>query len=81
MRNDAPLEQPRVALLGHLPYTIMVTNAGAGYSRFEELAVPAAVVPLFVAAGAAAAAAIMSQTAANTVRGCPGLGRSRGQGS
>ena len=34
---DTP--QPRVALLGHLPYTIMVTNAGGGYSRYEELAV------------------------------------------
>ena len=31
--------QPRVALLGHLPYTIMVSNRGAGYSRYEELAV------------------------------------------
>jgi len=30
---------PEVALLGHLPYTIMVTNAGAGYSRYEDLAV------------------------------------------
>ncbi len=34
---DTP--QPRVALLGHLPYTIMVTNAGSGYSRYEDLAV------------------------------------------
>jgi cyclic beta-1,2-glucan synthetase len=34
---DTP--QPRVALLGHLPYTVMVTNRGAGYSRYEELAV------------------------------------------
>ena len=31
--------QPRVALLGHLPYTIMVTNGGGGYSRYEGLAV------------------------------------------
>jgi len=30
---------PHVALLGHLPYTIMVTHCGAGYSRFESLAV------------------------------------------
>ena len=29
---DTP--QPRVALLGNLPYTIMVSNAGSGYSRF-----------------------------------------------
>ena len=34
---DTP--QPRVALLGHLPYTVMVDNAGAGYSRYQELAV------------------------------------------
>jgi cyclic beta-1,2-glucan glucanotransferase len=34
---DTP--QPHVALLGHLPYTIMVSHAGAGYSRFEGLAV------------------------------------------
>ena len=34
---DTP--QPRVALLGHLPYTIMVDNRGSGYSRYEELAV------------------------------------------
>ena len=31
--------QPHVALLGHTPYTVMVTNAGGGYSRFEDLAV------------------------------------------
>src|SRR5262249_51996794 len=31
--------QPRVALLGRLPYTIMVTNAGSGYSRYGALAV------------------------------------------
>ena len=31
--------QPHVALLGHLPYTIMVSHCGAGYSRYEELAV------------------------------------------
>jgi cyclic beta-1,2-glucan synthetase len=31
--------QPHVALLGQLPYTIMVSHAGAGYSRFEDLAV------------------------------------------
>jgi cyclic beta-1,2-glucan synthetase len=34
---DTPL--PRVALLGHLPYTVMVTNRGTGYSRYESLAV------------------------------------------
>ncbi|MEO7522017.1 MAG: glucoamylase family protein, partial [Gemmatimonas sp.] len=31
--------QPRVALLGHLPYTVMVNNRGSGYSHFESLAV------------------------------------------
>src|SRR6185437_12927642 len=34
---DTP--QPRVALLGHLPYTIMVSHCGAGYSRYEDLAI------------------------------------------
>ncbi len=37
--DTADTPQPRVALLGHLPYTIMVTNAGGGYSRYEDLAV------------------------------------------
>lgn len=31
--------RPEVALLGRLPYTIMVTNGGSGYSRYENLAV------------------------------------------
>jgi cyclic beta-1,2-glucan synthetase len=31
--------RPAVALLGHLPYTIMVSNSGSGYSRYEDLAV------------------------------------------
>ena len=31
--------QPHVALLGQLPYTIMVSHCGGGYSRYEELAV------------------------------------------
>jgi cyclic beta-1,2-glucan synthetase len=31
--------QPAIALLGHLPYTIMVSHCGSGYSRFEDLAV------------------------------------------
>jgi cyclic beta-1,2-glucan glucanotransferase len=31
--------QPHVALLGHLPYTIMVSHCGAGYGRYETLAV------------------------------------------
>ncbi|MGH7658010.1 MAG: glucoamylase family protein, partial [Gemmatimonadales bacterium] len=31
--------QPRIALLGSLPYTVMITSGGGGYSRFERLAV------------------------------------------
>jgi cyclic beta-1,2-glucan synthetase len=31
--------QPRVALLGNVPYTMIVTNAGGGVSRFGDLAV------------------------------------------
>jgi cyclic beta-1,2-glucan synthetase len=34
---DTP--QPQIALLGRLPYTIMVSHCGAGYSRYEKLAV------------------------------------------
>ncbi|MEO5509849.1 MAG: glucoamylase family protein, partial [Longimicrobiales bacterium] len=34
---DTP--QPRVALLGFQPYTMLVTNAGGGFSRFDNLAV------------------------------------------
>ncbi|HKU60068.1 MAG TPA: glucoamylase family protein, partial [Gemmatimonadales bacterium] len=30
---------PHVALLGHWPYTAMVSHAGSGYSRYEDLAV------------------------------------------
>jgi cyclic beta-1,2-glucan synthetase len=30
---------PHIALLGHWPYTTMVSHCGAGYSRFEQLAV------------------------------------------
>lgn len=37
---DTPdTEQPHVAFLGHAPLTVMVSNAGAGYSRYKELAV------------------------------------------
>ncbi len=37
---DTPdTDAPRAALLGNQPYTIMVTHAGAGYSRYENLAV------------------------------------------
>ena len=34
---DTP--QPRVALLGTAPYTVLLTNAGGGYSRYADLAV------------------------------------------
>src|SRR4051812_24699948 len=30
---------PHIALLGHVPYTIMVSHCGGGYSRYEDLAV------------------------------------------
>ena len=39
-RSTPPTRRSRdVALLGHLPYTIMVSHGGGGYSRYEELAV------------------------------------------
>ncbi|MFN2316441.1 MAG: GH36-type glycosyl hydrolase domain-containing protein [Gemmatimonadales bacterium] len=34
---DTP--QPHIALLGQLPYTVMVSHCGGGYSRYETLAV------------------------------------------
>jgi cyclic beta-1,2-glucan synthetase len=37
--DTADTPQPRVALLGHLPYTVMVNNRGSGYSHHEQLAV------------------------------------------
>jgi cellobiose phosphorylase len=37
--NTPDTRQPHVALLGQLPYTIMVSHCGGGYSRYEELAV------------------------------------------
>jgi cyclic beta-1,2-glucan synthetase len=37
---DSPnTPQPQIALLGRLPYTIMVSQSGGGYSRYEKLAV------------------------------------------
>jgi cyclic beta-1,2-glucan synthetase len=33
------LEAPHVALLGRHPYTVMLSHAGAGYSRYENVAV------------------------------------------
>jgi cyclic beta-1,2-glucan synthetase len=29
--------QPHVALLGHTPFTVMVTHAGSGYARYEDI--------------------------------------------
>jgi cyclic beta-1,2-glucan synthetase len=37
--DTADTPQPAVALLGRLPYIIMVTNGGSGYSRHEDRAV------------------------------------------
>jgi cyclic beta-1,2-glucan synthetase len=37
--ETADTPQPMIALLGHLPYTIMLSHCGSGYSRFEDLAV------------------------------------------
>jgi len=37
--DDVSTPQPHVALLGRLPYTIMVSHCGSGYSRYGELAV------------------------------------------
>jgi len=36
-RPDTP--RPHVALLGRQPYTVMVTHAGSGFSRYEDVAV------------------------------------------
>lgn len=37
---DTPdTQRPHVALLGHAPLTVMVTHAGGGYSRFEDITV------------------------------------------
>jgi cyclic beta-1,2-glucan synthetase len=37
---DSPFTlSPRIALLGHMPYTIMISQCGSGYSRYEDLAV------------------------------------------
>ncbi len=35
--TDTP--EPRVALLGRPPFTLMVTHCGGGYSRFQDLAI------------------------------------------
>jgi cyclic beta-1,2-glucan synthetase len=35
--GDVETEHPHVALLGHAPYTVMISHAGGGYSRYEEM--------------------------------------------
>ncbi|MEY4513094.1 MAG: hypothetical protein RLZZ450_5216, partial [Pseudomonadota bacterium] len=37
--DDVDTSEPHVALLGQLPYTLLISQCGAGYSRFEDLAV------------------------------------------
>ncbi|MEO8226837.1 MAG: glucoamylase family protein, partial [Gemmatimonadota bacterium] len=37
--DTADTAQPRVALLGAMPYTVLITNSGAGSTRYEHLAV------------------------------------------
>jgi cyclic beta-1,2-glucan synthetase len=37
--DDPDTERPHVTLLGRQPYTVMISHCGAGYSRFEDLAV------------------------------------------
>ncbi len=37
--NTAEATEPRIALLGSLPYTVMLNHNGSGYSRYESLAV------------------------------------------
>ena len=37
--DTADTAQPRIALLGNLPYTMIVSNAGSGVSRYGDLAI------------------------------------------
>src|SRR6185437_5900251 len=38
--TDTPYtSQPRIALLGNVPYTTLITNAGGGYSRYGDIVV------------------------------------------
>jgi cyclic beta-1,2-glucan synthetase len=38
--TDTPYTpQPRIALLGNVPYTTLITNAGGGYSRYSDIVV------------------------------------------
>jgi len=35
--DTADTPQPRLTLLGHVPYTVMITNGGGGYSQYDHL--------------------------------------------
>ena len=37
--NTPYTAQPRIALLGNVPYTTLITNAGGGYSRYGDMVV------------------------------------------
>jgi cyclic beta-1,2-glucan synthetase len=37
--DTAHTAQPRIALLGNVPYTTMITNSGGGYSRYGDIGV------------------------------------------
>ncbi|MEO6443895.1 MAG: glucoamylase family protein, partial [Gemmatimonadaceae bacterium] len=37
--NSAVDREPRVALLGSIPYTVMLNHSGSGFSQYEDLAV------------------------------------------
>ncbi|HEY5086520.1 MAG TPA: glucoamylase family protein, partial [Gemmatimonadaceae bacterium] len=37
--DTAYTAQPRIALLGNVPYTTLITNAGGGYSRYGDIVV------------------------------------------
>lgn len=37
--NTAYTPQPRIAVLGNVPYTTFITNAGGGYSRYGDIVV------------------------------------------
>ncbi len=37
--DTAYTAQPRIALLGNVPYTALITNAGGGYSRYGDIVV------------------------------------------
>ena len=37
--NTPHTPQPRVAVLGNVPYTTLITNAGGGFSRYADIVV------------------------------------------